>query len=110
MSILNSFVNLFVAFAMDAVILRSRRLSAGPIADSGLVGKDLNRRASGVQCAITSCGRPLRRAALTSAVALLSILFPGCGAARPCSYYQLTPPTATAAAPPPPTPYPPTVP
>src|SRR5260370_39106604 len=95
--------------AMDAVILRSRRLSAGPIAASGLVGKDLNRRASGVQCAITSCGRPLRRAALTSAVALLSILSAGCGPARPPSYYHLTPPSATAADPHPANAYPVTV-
>jgi ABC-type uncharacterized transport system auxiliary subunit len=101
--------NLDSFVAMDAVILRSRRLSAGPIADCGLVGKDLNRCASGVQSAITSCGRPLRRAALTSAVALLSILFAGCGAARPCSYYQLTPPSSNAADAPPANVYPVTI-
>ena len=83
---------------MNTVILRSRRRSAGP--------KDLNRGVSGVHCAITSCGR---RATLTFTVALVCILFAGCGAARPCSYYQLTPPSALAADAPPAHAYPVTV-
>src|SRR6266852_9453666 len=106
MSNLNSFVNSFVAFAMAAGILRSRRLSAGPIADSDLVGKDLNRGVSVVHRAITSWGR---RAALTSTRALLCILCAGCGAARPASYYQLTPPSVNAADPPPVNVYPVTI-
>ena len=92
-------LNSFVAFATDAVILRSRRLSAGPIADPGLVGKDLNRRASGMESASTGSRRHQQRAALTSTVALFCILFAGCGAARPASYYQLTPPSGNAADP-----------
>ena len=105
MSNLNSLVTL----PLDAAILRSRRGSAGPIADSGIVGKDLNRCASGAQRAITSCGRSLRRAALIFALASLCILFAGCGAARPCSYYQLTPPSAGAADAPPDNVYPVTI-
>jgi cholesterol transport system auxiliary component len=109
MSNLNPFVNSIVAFVPDIVILRSRRLSSGPIADSGLVGKDLNRHASGIESASTGSRRHQQRAALTSTVALLCILFAGCGAARPCSYYQLTPPSDNAADAPPANAYPVTI-
>jgi ABC-type uncharacterized transport system auxiliary subunit len=93
-------LNSLVALPLDAVILRSRRGSAGP--------KDLNRGISGVHCAITSCGRHLS-AALISAVALFCFLFAGCGAARPSSYYQLTPPSSNAADAPPANVYPVTI-
>jgi ABC-type uncharacterized transport system auxiliary subunit len=81
-----------VALLLNAVILRSRRLSVGP--------NDLNRLVSGVQCASTCTSPLLGRATLTCTVALLCILFAGCGAARPSRYYQLTPPSDTAADPP----------
>jgi cholesterol transport system auxiliary component len=94
-------LNPLVAFPLDAVILRSRRLPAGP--------KDLNRRASGAQCAIPFSVTPLGRAALTSTLALLGVLFAGCGAARPSSYYQLTPPSGNLADPQPANVYPVTI-
>src|ERR1700751_6073208 len=81
-------LNLLVGLPLDAVILRSRRGSAGP--------KDLNRGVSGVHCAITSCGRHLS-AALISAVALFCFLFAGCAPPRPSTHYQLPPPSSTAA-------------
>jgi ABC-type uncharacterized transport system auxiliary subunit len=93
-------LNSLVALPLDAVILRSRRGSAGP--------KDLNQGVSGVHCAITSSGRHIS-AALISAVALFCVLFAGCGAARPCSYYQLTPPGSNAADAPPANVYPVTI-
>src|SRR3984893_6045159 len=89
-----------VALLREAVIMRSWRLSAGPIADSGLAGKDLNRRAFGVQCEGACSGRLLGRAPLTCALALLCVLVAGCGAARPSRYYQLTPPSDNATDPP----------
>ena len=92
-------LNSLVALLREAVIMRSWRLSAGPIADSGIAGKDLNRRASGVHCASASSGRLPGRAPLTCALALLCVLVAGCGAARPSRYYQLTPPSGNAADP-----------
>jgi len=92
-------LNSIVALLLNAVVLRFQHLASGPIADSGLVGKDLNRPASGIESASTGGSRLEQRAAWTSTVALLCVLFAGCGAARPASYYQLTPPSDNAADP-----------
>lgn len=84
-----------------SVILRPRRLSAGPIRNSGPAGKDLNRSVSETECAGSPRCRPSSltrggRTLLTLVVALVSFLIAGCGAARPSKYYQLTVPPDTA--------------
>ena len=73
------------------VILRFRRSSAGP--------KDLNRSVSKLKDVGSSVCQS-RLALLTAAMALLSIIVAGCGAARPAKYYELTVPTDNAADPP----------
>jgi ABC-type uncharacterized transport system auxiliary subunit len=77
----------------EVVILRSRRSSTGP--------KDLNLSASGTKCASTgNFSRPWRLHLTAAIIALLSVFFAGCGAARPAKYYELTLPPDNAADPP----------